>query len=590
MAGPAPLTLTTPTPPCTFSGMFPIDGVILLVGVLLALGIVSSKLSSRMGLPVLVLFLALGMLAGSEGLGKIEFENYALAHGVGTLALALILFDGGLRTPWSAFRVAMAPSVTLATGGVVITAAVTGLAASVLLGIPLLEGLLLGSIVGSTDAAAVFAVLRSKGVHLRERLAATLEIESGANDPMAIFLTIALIELLLGRAAKADLALLFAQQMVLGAVVGYLAGRLGALVINRLNLDAAGLYPVFTGSAALLAYGGAAWFGGSGFLAVYLAGLIIGNQRIVFQRGVMLFHDGLAWLGQILMFVILGLLAFPSQLAGVWKEGLLIAAVLILLARPLTVGLLLLPFRFSIRELAFISWVGLKGAVPIILATYPFLLGLPDAPLLFNVVFFVVFISAVLQGWSLPWVAKALRLQMPARIEPPVMLEITSLRDVDGDIVEYAVDEDSGVAGKRLESITLPEGVVVAMISREHRIIPPRGNTQILPGDHVFVIMRQGVRALVDRVFGPAEAPQPEMPLVVSFPLKGSATVAEIEQIYGIDLPAPSESTLDELLRDQLGDAAAPGEKLQLGPVTLTVDAMDDGAVARVQVEIGTTE
>ncbi len=570
--------------------MFPIDGVILLVGVLLALGIVSSKLSSRMGLPVLVLFLALGMLAGSEGLGKIEFENYALAHGVGTLALALILFDGGLRTPWSAFRVAMAPSVTLATGGVVITAAVTGLAASVLLGIPLLEGLLLGSIVGSTDAAAVFAVLRSKGVHLRERLAATLEIESGANDPMAIFLTIALIELLLGRAAKADLALLFAQQMVLGAVVGYLAGRLGALVINRLNLDAAGLYPVFTGSAALLAYGGAAWFGGSGFLAVYLAGLIIGNQRIVFQRGVMLFHDGLAWLGQILMFVILGLLAFPSQLAGVWKEGLLIAAVLILLARPLTVGLLLLPFRFSIRELAFISWVGLKGAVPIILATYPFLLGLPDAPLLFNVVFFVVFISAVLQGWSLPWVAKALRLQMPARIEPPVMLEITSLRDVDGDIVEYAVDVGSGVAGKRLESITLPEGVVVAMISREHRIIPPRGNTQILPGDHVFVIMRQGVRALVDRVFGPAEAPQPEMPLVVSFPLKGSATVAEIEQIYGIDLPAPSESTLDELLRDQLGDAAAPGEKLQLGPVTLTVDAMDDGAVARVQVEIGTTE
>jgi cell volume regulation protein A len=483
--------------------VFLIDQLILLGGILLLIGILSSKFSLRLGLPVLVLFLAVGMLAGEEGIGRIAFDNFAVAHAIGTLALAVILFDGGLRTRTSALRAAWKPAALLATAGVLVTALVTGVAAAHILGVSPLTGLLLGSIVASTDAAAVFAVLRSQGVRLRPRLAATLEIESGSNDPMAIFLTIGLIEVLLGRMTLGpDLAQLFLLQMGAGSLIGLAVGRAAVGVINRINLETAGLYPVLTGACGLLAFGLAAGVGGSGFLAIYLAGIVLGNSRIVFRRGTFLFLDGLAWIGQITMFVMLGLLSTPSALVGVAPQGLLIAFVLSFLARPLAVVPLLLPFRFSLREHVLVSWVGLKGAVPIILATFPLLFAVPHGMLIFNVVFFVVLVSAILQGWTLPLLADRLGLQEPGAVESAVTLEITSVTDVNADIVDYVVVTGSRAAGRKLSELALPIDAVVAMIVRGGNLSPPRGSTGIEAGDHVFVMLREAARLAVDGVFG----------------------------------------------------------------------------------------
>jgi potassium/hydrogen antiporter len=571
--------------------VFLIDQLILVAAVLLLLGIVSSKFSARLGLPVLVLFLLLGMLAGSEGIGGIAFENYALAHGIGTIALGVILFDGGLRTPLSSVRIAWRPAVLLATMGVLGTAILTGLAASYVLGIPVLEGILLGSIVGSTDAAAVFTVLRHAGVHLQKRLAATLELESGSNDPMAVFLTIGLLEVLLGRMELGvGFVGFFLLQMGVGAIAGLGVGWAAVRLINRINLEAAGLYPLLAGACGMFAFGAAASLGGSGFLAVYLAGVVVGNQRTVFQRGTFLFHDGLAWAGQITMFVVLGLLSFPSALVEVAGAGLLIAVVLILVARPIAVVPWLLPFGFSIREITLISWVGLKGAVPIILATFPLLVGLPDGALLFNVVFFVVLVSAVTQGWSLPLIARKLGLQEEPEPEPPVSLEITSLRDVDADIVEYTVGSESRAAGRRLNHLALPEGAVVAMIARKDSLIPPRGSTTFQQGDHVFVVLRPETRVLVDRVFSREPAGQVELPALVEFPLIGTATVEELREFYGIRLGEPDEMTLDALLRERLGGELRRHSMLKVGEATLHVREIVDGTITSVGIVISPHE
>lgn len=546
--------------------MFPVDGLILIGAILVLFAVASSKFSARLGLPVLVVFIALGMVAGSEGLGGIQFENYPLAHGIGTVALAIILFDGGLRTSSNALRAAWKPALALATGGVLVTSFLTGAAAAWILGIPLLQGMLLGSIVGSTDAAAVFSVLRSKGARLSERLGSTLEIESGSNDPMAVFLTVGLLEVIMGGMEPGmPLLWLFLVQMSVGAVVGVLVGRLGAEANNRINLDAAGLYPVMMGAVGLLAYGAAASLGGSGFLAVYIAGIILGNSRIVFQRGIFLFTDGMAWLSQIVMFTVLGLLSFPSRLLEVAPAGLAIAGVLILVARPLAVLGILPLFRFDLRELALVSWVGLRGAVPIILATYPLLAGLDTGRLLFDVVFFVVLVSAILQGWTLPWVATRLGLEEPARPEAPVTLEITSLRHASGDIVDYLVVEDARAAGRLIRELSLPDGAVVAMIARADDIIPPRGSTRLQHGDHAFLVVRPEIRQLVDRVFAPGGAPIQEPLEPVEFPLSPRARVADLEDFYGIRVAAPPECTLAELLEDRL----PPGERKVGGCVDL---------------------
>lgn len=505
------------------SSMFVVDQLILVGSILVLFGIASSKLSTRLGLPVLVLFLAVGLLAGSDGIGGIEFESYTLAHGIGTLALAMILLDGGLGTTYSAFRSVIKPAGVMATLGVLLTATITGVAASWILDLPILYGLLIGSIVGSTDAAAVFAVLRGRGVNLREHLKSLLEVESGANDPMAIFLTIGLLQVLLGEMPLGpQLLQLFVIQMSVGALVGVFGGKAAAWTVNRVNLDASGLYPVLTAAMGLFIFGLAAALGGSGFLAIYLAGLVIGNSPIVFDRGIKLFHDGAAWLSQITMFVLLGLLAFPSRLVQIAPQALLVAAVLIFVSRPVTTILLLAPFRYRIREVVFVSWVGLKGAVPVVLATFPLLVGLDGADTIFDIVFFVTLVSAVLQGWTMPPLARALGLQLPPRPEAPVTLEITSLRDVDGDIVEYTVTPDTHAVNGRIADLAFPPDAVVAMIVRDQEIIAPRGSTRIEPADHVFVVMRPEARPLVDDLFRRDGEPSGEVPREVTRTEPGS--------------------------------------------------------------------
>lgn len=538
--------------------MFLIDTAILATAILLLLGIASSKISARLGVPVLVLFLLLGMLAGSEGIGGLEFENYELAHGIGTLALVMILFDGGLSTSLSAIRQAWKPSVLLATWGVLVTAVITGLAAAWILQISLLEGLLLGSIVGSTDASAVFSVLRSGGVSLPKPIAAVLEVESASNDPMAIFLTIGCIEVLLGNVAVGPgLLTLFASQMLVGCLCGVLGGYSAGWVVNRIELGAAGMYPVLISGFGLLTYGMAAKLGGSGFLAVYLAGVIIGNRPLVFQRGIRLYHDAIAWLSQIVMFIVLGLLCFPSRLVDVAGSALLISVVLIFVARPLAVLLSAWPFRYSWKELTFISWVGLKGAVPITLATFPLMLGTAEQPLqaslLFDVVFFIVVVSAVVQGATLTPAARWLGLEQPREPEPPVTLEISSLRHVNGEIVDYAISQDSRAAGRRVKELALPEGAVIALISRGDHVVPPQGSTLIQPGDHVILVLQSGIQALVSQVFGSSSDVRGMIPDALEFPLRASTTVNDIEELYAIQLDAQPELTLSEVMCRRLG-------------------------------------
>jgi len=573
--------------------MFLIDTLILVTGVLLLLGIASSKLSLRLGVPVLVLFLLLGMLAGSEGLGGLEFENYQLAHGIGTLSLAMILFDGGLSTSLSSVRMVWKESVILATWGVLITAVITGLAAAWILQISWLEGLLLGSIVGSTDAAAVFSVLRSGGITLPRRISALLEVESASNDPMAIFLTIGCIEVLLGNVPLGPGLLgLFMSQMVIGGIGGVLAGYLAGWVANRIELGTAGLYPVLISSFCLLTFGLVAWLGGSGFLAVYVAGVIIGNRPLVFKRGIRLFHDAIAWLSQIIMFVVLGLLCFPSRLADVTGRALLISTVLIFVARPIAVLASSFPFRSKWREFSFLSWVGLKGAVPITLAMFPLMLQTPEKPmqamLIFDIVFFIVVCSAIVQGMTLAPVARWLRLERPRKPEPPLTLEISSLQHINGEVVDYAVGMDSRAAGRAVKDLSLPEGAVIALISRGNEIIPPQGSTCIQAGDHVILVLRPGIQPLVNQIFGRDDSTRGGIPSSVEFPLRASTTAAELEEFYSVRLKASPQSTLADIIRHELeNESPLIGQSVQQGPLVLRILRLtSDGSIDMVGMSI----
>lgn len=566
--------------------MYAIDTLILLGATLLIVAILSNTLSSRIGVPGLVIFLAVGMLAGQDGIGRIVFKEYPIAHGVGTLALIVILFDGGIKTPWKSFRSAWKPAVTLATLGVVITAGITGLAASWILGIPLLVGLLLGSIVGSTDAAAVFAVLRGRGLHLSPRVTATLEIESGSNDPMAVLLTLGCLGLL---TSTVDLGwvmgVFFLQQAVLGALGGLGIGWLGAWTLKRLDLNAVGLYPAFTLALGFLAYGLPAYLGGSGFLAVYLAGLVLGNANIVFKRAVFMAHDGGAWLAQIAMFVMLGLLASPSELMGIALEGFMVALVLVLVARPVAVALSVLPFGFNARESSFMAWAGLKGAIPVILATYPLLIGIEEGNLIFNVVFFVVLVSALTQGWSLPPVARWLGVREPRRSEPPVTLDISSLKHVDGEIIEYSIEADSWVAGHLIRDLALPDSAVIAMIARGQDVIPPGGRTSIEPGDHVLVAMGPNIGPRVDRLFSLRHSTC-KQEMTTFLPLTPDTTVAEMEEFYGIHLDPNPGRTLGSVLVERLGESLREGAELQAGELRLSIRKMVGDQIQEVGVEI----
>ncbi len=456
---------------------------------LLLISVLVSKISDRFGIPALLLFLGLGMLAGSDGPGGIYFDNPAIAQFVGVIALVLILFSGGLDTDIRQVRAVLREGLLLSTLGVLITALITGWVAIALLDLPPLVGLLIGAIVSSTDAAAVFAMLRSKGIGLKGNLKPLLELESGSNDPMAIFLTVGLIQLIQSaQQSPLNLIALFFLQMLVGGVVGWLMGRGMVWLINHIRLGYEGLYPALSLALVLLTFGIATILGGSGFLAVYLTGIVLGNREFIHRRSLLRFHDGLAWLMQITMFLTLGLLVFPTRLVPIAGSGLLIAAALMLLARPISIFLALIGSRFDFREKLFLSWVGLRGAVPIILATFPLLAQIPQADLIFNIVFFVVLTSVLLQGTTITPVARWLKLDAPVTPKRIYPIEYTPIGGFKSELKELAVPPHSPMVGKAIVELGLPDDFLVVLIARQNDFVMPSGGTIIEAGDTLLAL------------------------------------------------------------------------------------------------------
>ncbi len=472
-----------------FEGGLNVDYFILLLAILLLLGVVTTKFSSRFGVPALVLFIGIGMLVGSDGLNFIYFDDPHLSQLVGVIALIIILFEGGLQTKWGSVKPILTTSLSLATFGVFLTTAVVAVSVKLLLDVNWLEAFLFGSIVGSTDAAAVFSVLAGKNV--KEKLSSTLEAESGSNDPMAVFLTITFIELLTKDSTSIlGLILSFFWQMGMGAVFGYLFGKLAVYAINRIRLESSGLYPVFALSFAILTYGVTMLAGASGLLAVYVAAVLMGNSHLTYRNSIVRFNEGFAWMMQILMFAILGLLVFPSELfhVDIMLKGLIISFVLIVIARPIGVFLSMPTSAFTINEKLFISWSGLRGAVPIVLATFPLIEGVENSQLLFNLVFFVVLTSALIQGSTIPWVAQKLKLTEKEKPTSPHVLELVSMGKANAEIVEFFVPEHAKIIGQTLEEISLPKESAVSAMIRGDELITPTGRTEIHAHDILYIM------------------------------------------------------------------------------------------------------
>ncbi len=469
--------------------MIPIETILLWVAVLIFVSAVSSKLSDRFAIPTLLLFLVIGMLAGSEGIGKLYFDNAQLANSIGIVALIFIIFSGGLDTNWKDTRAVAWPGVVLSTLGVLLTAVITGLCAVYILKFSFLEGMLLGSIVSSTDAAAVFSILRSKRISLKQPLKPLLEFESGSNDPMAVFLTVSFISILtLKNMSIVSLIPRFFLDMGMGALIGYLMARFIVFFINRLKLYYEGLYPVIMISLVLLTYVIAVFLKGNGILAVYLAGLMLGQAEFPNKRMIVRFHDGLAWLMQIAMFVTLGLLVFPSHIVPLIGAGLLLTLLLMVVARPVSVFLCLLPFKISTRKKAMIAWVGLRGSVPIILATFPFMAGIAQADTIFNIVFFIVIASVLIQGTSIPIISKMLKLDAPWANRKSYPIEFEKTEGMDAELTDIIVPYNSGSAGKMIRGLNVPEKCLIMLISRNDKFIIPAGPTIIEGGDVLLVL------------------------------------------------------------------------------------------------------
>ncbi|SER33777.1 potassium/proton antiporter, CPA1 family [Gracilibacillus ureilyticus] len=482
-------------------GLLTLEHFIFVASLLLIVGVLTTKISTKLGVPALILFIVVGMVSGSEGLGFIYFDNAQLAQVIGIIALVIILFEGGLQTKFSTVRSVAKPALSLATLGVLLTTTIVAIAAKLILDIGWFEAFLFGSIVGSTDAAAVFSVL--KGQNIKERLGATLEVESGTNDPMAVFLTISFIQLLtIDNPSYILLILSFFWQMGIGLLIGFLLGKLGIYSINRVNLDSSGLYPVFAVAFALLAYSITDFVGASGLLAVYFAAMIIGNADLTYRHSIVKFNEGFAWIMQILMFVILGLLVFPSQLFTfdvMWK-GLLLAVILIIIARPIAVFLSIFRMGFEWRERIFLSWAGLRGAVPIVLATFPLIAGIEDSPMIFNVVFFVVLTSTLLQGSTIAVFAKSLKLTGPKKVEPSHSLELVSIGKANAEIMEYEVNEESTLNGSTIKDIDFPQDVLINAIIRHNDLVTPTGDTKINAGDILYILVSKRSKLKLNRL------------------------------------------------------------------------------------------
>ncbi|RWE36462.1 potassium/proton antiporter [Mesorhizobium sp.] len=553
--------------------------LVTLVGTaLIVVAAFSSLIAFRFGAPLLLLFLCIGLATGTDGLG-IEFDNARLAYFAGSLALAIILFDSGFGTPLNALRQAAGPALSLATFGVVLTTAIFGAAAYYLLNLSWLESSLLGAAVASTDAAAVFFLLRAGEIHLRERVRSTLEVESGTNDPIAIFLTITLVEIIAAHAnPEADvlatnLVLGFLINMGLGAVIGGLGGLAIVRLVERLNLDH-GLLPIFVLTLSLMVFAAAGAVGGSGFLAVYLAGLVAGNSDIRAVTILKRFQDGMSWLAQIIMFLILGLFATPSQFPAIMVPAVLLGLFLIFVARPLAVWLCLIPFRLPRPEVAFVSWVGLRGAVSILLAITPLLGGLANGRLIFNVAFIIVLVSLVVQGWTVGPLARRLGLIVPQRLGPLDKVELELPGSAHHELLAYRVAPGSPVArGERIPRWARP-----SLVLRDGRSMRFQDMGRLAAGDQVYIFVPDRYPRLLDKLFASRAVVDPEdADFFGAFSLDPARSAAELEAAYGPGLTeAEQKLTVAELVTERLGSHAEYADRVMIGPIELIVRDVDE--------------
>jgi potassium/hydrogen antiporter len=557
---------------------------ILLGAVLVLAGILSSLIALRFGAPLLLLFLLIGMAAGESGPGGIRFDDVHTTYTVGSIALALILFDGGLRTRLQTFRSALAPAGLLATVGVLVTAALTAPLARFGLGVGWTESLLVGAMVGSTDAAAVFFLIHAGGLRLRPRVAAVLEVESATNDPFAVFLAIVLVEfLLIGDRPWSLIGWALAEQGLLGALVGILGGRAMVLVLNRLELPQ-GLHAPFVATAALVVFGVAAALHGSGFLAAYLAGLIVGNRRTRAHSTLVAFLDAVTWLVQIVMFVLLGLLVEPGRLASTAGPALLIAAGLMLIARPAAVFLCLAPFRFSWREKAFISWVGLRGAVGIFLASIPLLVGMQGAQFYFDVVFVVVLLSLLVQGWTLAPAARQLGVAF-ARADPVAhRVELDLPGQMAHELVGYPVEAGSPYLRRGI----IPSWAKPTLIVRDEHVLTAAEAGAVRPGDYVYVLAPPDKAPALDRFF--VDMPPPSSPdprLLGDFVIPADAKLGALAEIYGLPVDAAqADTSLAEYFARELGRPPRRDDALRLGDVLLIAHKVVAGRLTQVGLQL----